>query len=91
MILHHSSEPSSAWKPTVALLLGATSWGILWYPFRVIEAGGLAAPVATLVAYAVALLIGGLLFRRAWAVLGRTESPGDTNIAAFHQKVVSPE
>ena len=89
MILHHSSEPSSAWKPTVALLLGATSWGILWYPFRAIEAAGLAAPVATLVAYAVALLIGGLLFRRAWTeflphakwLIAIGVSAGITNVA----------
>ena len=60
------SAPSSTWMPTLALLLGATSWGILWYPFRVIEGGGLAAPLATFFAYLVALVVGGLAFRRVW-------------------------
>lgn len=66
MILRHPPGTPSAWKPTVALLLGATSWGILWYPFRIFEAAGLAAPIATLVAYTIAVALGGLMFRRAW-------------------------
>jgi len=66
LILLRSSAMLTSWKPTLALLLGATSWGILWYPFRVIEAAGLAAPVATLVGYLVAVFIGGLMFPRAW-------------------------
>ena len=57
---------SSTALPILAILLGATSWGILWYPFRVIEAGGLPSPVATLFAYAVAVLAGGAVFFRAW-------------------------
>lgn len=64
MIRPRLSAPSSSWKPTFTLLLGATTWGILWYPFRVIEAGGIAAPLATFVAYLVAVSIGGLAFRR---------------------------
>lgn len=52
--------------PISALLLGATSWGILWYPFRVIEAGGVPAPLATLAAYAIAVCTGGIVFFRAW-------------------------
>ena len=66
MIQPRSSSPPSSWKPTLALLLGATSWGILWYPFRVIDAAGLSVPVATFVAYVVAVLIGGVTFRHAW-------------------------
>ena len=59
------SPPSPA-LPILAILLGATSWGILWYPFRVIEAAGLASPVATLFAYVVAVVVGGAVFFRAW-------------------------
>ena len=57
---------SSAAVPILAILLGATSWGILWYPFRVIEAAGLPSPVATLFAYAVAVLVGGTVFFHVW-------------------------
>jgi drug/metabolite transporter (DMT)-like permease len=73
----------------MALLLGATSWGILWYPFRVIDAGGLAAPIATLVAYAIAVTLGGIVFYRAWRefavhptwLFGIGLSSGITNVA----------
>lgn len=57
---------SSAALPILAILLGATSWGIIWYPFRVIEAGGLPSPVSTLITYAIAVLVGGVFFFRAW-------------------------
>jgi drug/metabolite transporter (DMT)-like permease len=73
----------------MALLLGATSWGILWYPFRVIDAGGLAAPIATLVAYTIAVTLGGIVFYRAWRefavhptwLFGIGLSSGITNVA----------
>ncbi len=47
-------------------MLGATSWGILWYPFRLMETAGLAAPIATFFSYFVAVLLGTLIFPRAW-------------------------
>ena len=53
-------------SPVIALLLGATSWGLLWYPFRVLEAGGVPAPVATLFTYVVAVCTGGIVFFRTW-------------------------
>lgn len=50
----------------LAILLGATSWGILWYPFRVIEAAGVPSPVSTVFAYLVATLLGGTVLRHTW-------------------------
>ncbi|MDP2811799.1 MAG: DMT family transporter [Rhodocyclaceae bacterium] len=44
-----------------SLLAGATVWGLIWYPFRAIEAGGLSGARATTLTYAVALVLG-LLF-----------------------------
>ena len=52
--------------PIFALLVGATSWGILWYPFRLMQAGGLAVPVATFLCYAVTVAVGAVVFHRAW-------------------------
>jgi drug/metabolite transporter (DMT)-like permease len=57
--------PSST-QPVLAILLGATTWGILWYPFRVIEGAGVPSPVATVFAYLVATVLGGIVFRHAW-------------------------
>jgi drug/metabolite transporter (DMT)-like permease len=47
-------------------MIGATSWGILWYPFRLMEAAGLAAPIATFLSYFVAVAFGTMIFPRAW-------------------------
>jgi drug/metabolite transporter (DMT)-like permease len=61
-----SGSTNSPWLPTVSLLVGAASWGILWYPFRVMEATGLTAPVATVFCYCVSVTVGTLLVPRAW-------------------------
>ncbi|MCK9283766.1 MAG: DMT family transporter [Rhodocyclaceae bacterium] len=49
---------------TVALLTGATVWGLIWYPYRAIEQAGISGTLATLATYAVALLAGLFAFRR---------------------------
>lgn len=46
------------------LLLGAAIWGIIWYPYRLLEEQGLAGPLATLLTYGLALLLAVLLYRR---------------------------
>lgn len=54
------------WLPIFGLMVGATFWGIVWYPFRLLHAVGVSAPVATSLCYAVTILLGGVLFWRAW-------------------------
>lgn len=49
------AKPSSAF-PVVALLIGASLWGVIWYPMRLLEARGLSGLWLTLVLYAAALL-----------------------------------
>jgi drug/metabolite transporter (DMT)-like permease len=49
--------------PVVALLVGATIWGLLWYPYRVLDEAGIIGPAATTITYIVALLLGLLAFR----------------------------
>ena len=55
----HPSAP--AW----ALLFGAATWGVIWYPFRLLAQAGLDGIWSTLVTYAIALAIGVALFPRA--------------------------
>ncbi len=43
--------------PHVALLTAAVTWGVIWYPYRLLEAAGLSGGVATLATYALALLM----------------------------------
>jgi drug/metabolite transporter (DMT)-like permease len=44
-----------------ALLTGATVWGLIWYPYRLIEQAGLSGSLATAATYSVALIAGLLL------------------------------
>jgi drug/metabolite transporter (DMT)-like permease len=46
-----------------SLLFGAALWGVIWYPYRLLEAGGLPGVMATLLTYAIALILAVLLFR----------------------------
>ncbi len=50
--------------PRVALLIGAVIWGLLWYPYRLLDQVGINGPVATTITYCIALLLGLALFWR---------------------------
>lgn len=54
--------PASA--PTVALLLGASLWGVVWYPYRLLAAAGIDGIWATVATYGVALVVGIAVFPR---------------------------
>ncbi|MDD5297065.1 MAG: DMT family transporter [Rhodocyclaceae bacterium] len=53
----------------VALFTGAIVWGLIWYPYRVLEQAGLSGVFATTATYAVALAGGILAFRSHWRAL----------------------
>lgn len=56
------NQPSP--RAILALLTGATVWGVIWYPYRVLEAAGLPGVVASSATYAVALLLGVVFYWR---------------------------
>jgi drug/metabolite transporter (DMT)-like permease len=59
--------PTSA--PAWALLFGAATWGILWYPYRLLAQAGVDGIWSTLFTYAIALGVGILAFPRvAWSL-----------------------
>jgi len=47
----------------IGLLVGALVWGLIWYPYRLVEQAGISPTAATLATYAVALAISLVLFR----------------------------
>lgn len=49
--------------PVAALLAGATVWGLIWYPYRALDAAGIGGALATTLTYAGALLLGIVLLR----------------------------
>ncbi|SFP89766.1 Permease of the drug/metabolite transporter (DMT) superfamily [Nitrosomonas cryotolerans] len=50
--------------PIAALLSGAAIWGVIWYPYRLLEQAGISGEIATTGAYFIALLLGILFFRK---------------------------
>jgi drug/metabolite transporter (DMT)-like permease len=60
--------------PTFGLLFGATVWGIIWYPYRLLEEAGISGAAASVATYFFALLIGGIVFMRGWRHLRRVPS-----------------
>lgn len=47
--------PSSRWLAPLALVAAATTWGLIWYPYRILEQAGLSGGVASVLTYLVAL------------------------------------
>jgi drug/metabolite transporter (DMT)-like permease len=50
--------------PVTALLGGAIIWGLLWYPYRVLEQAEISGSIATAITYFIALLLGLVSFRK---------------------------
>lgn len=50
------ANPLSRHLPALSILLGASMWGVIWYPMRLLEAQGLSGLWLTLIIYATALI-----------------------------------
>jgi len=50
--------------PIIALLCGASIWGMMWYPYRLLEHAGISGEISTTITYFAALLLGLLLYRK---------------------------
>lgn len=57
------------------LLTGATVWGLIWYPFRLLDGMGVNGIAATAMVFLVALALGGIAYRRAFAMIDRRALP----------------
>jgi drug/metabolite transporter (DMT)-like permease len=59
-------RPLKPWpsKPALALLFGAATWGIVWYPFRLLAQAGMDGLWSTLIAYGVCLVFACCAFPR---------------------------
>ncbi|MDD3884868.1 MAG: DMT family transporter [Gallionella sp.] len=57
--------------PVGGLLSGALVWGLIWYPYRVLETAGIYGPTATLLTYGFAILAGIFMLPRVWRELPR--------------------
>ena len=50
--------------PVICLLTGATVWGLVWYPYRVLEAQGMSGIESSILTYLVAFVIGLALWHK---------------------------
>jgi len=57
--------------PVVGILSGALVWGLIWYPFRILNEMGVAGPVATMLSYMLAIICGLLIQIRTWSELSK--------------------
>lgn len=46
------------------LLFGATSWGVIWYPYRLLDQAGLSGIVASFYTYSIAIVLASIVFWR---------------------------
>lgn len=75
--------------PVASLLVGASLWGVVWYPYRLLGAAGLDGAWASVLTYGVALLVGTAVFlghwrdvaRAPWACLAMGLAIGGSNLA----------
>lgn len=63
MSLSHKQKTSrQKYIASAALIYGALCWGIIWYPYRLLNETGLTGVQSSLLSYSLALLLGGMLF-----------------------------
>jgi drug/metabolite transporter (DMT)-like permease len=55
--------------PIAGILSGALVWGLIWYPYRVLQQTGMPGPLVTLITYTLAMLCGAFMLPRAWREL----------------------
>lgn len=53
------------------LLFGATVWGVIWYPYRLLEQAGVSGIVASFYTYLIAVVIGSIIFSQHWREIFR--------------------
>ena len=83
------SNPLQRLLPVVSLVYAATLWGLVWYPYRLLDQAGVGGIASALFSYATPLVLMGWLHRRAlraarghWTWLGALGlAAGWTNLA----------
>ncbi|TAJ79503.1 MAG: DMT family transporter [Gallionellaceae bacterium] len=52
--------------PVAGVLSGALVWGLIWYPYRVLQNIGVSGAMSTMITYLLAMLCGAIMFPRVW-------------------------
>ncbi|MGQ2965494.1 MAG: DMT family transporter, partial [Methylophilus sp.] len=68
-LAHKQKAHQQKYFALAALIYGAISWGLIWYPYRLLNDSGLAGVQSSVLSYSLALLIGGVLFWRRYPAI----------------------
>ncbi len=55
--------------PLAGVFSAALVWGLIWYPFRVLEEAGVSGALSTSITYLIAMLLGAFMLPRIWSEL----------------------
>lgn len=56
--------------PVAGVLSGALVWGLIWYPYRMLQDAGLSGALATLISYLLAMVCGAFMLPQVWRERG---------------------
>lgn len=59
-----------------SVLCGALVWGLIWYPYRVLQNAGVSGALATFIIYLLAMLYGAFMLPRVWRELRLPDNKG---------------
>jgi drug/metabolite transporter (DMT)-like permease len=84
-----NTKSNTKYLATFGLLFGATTWGVIWYPYRLLQDAGIAGVASSFYTYLIALVVGLIYFARHWrgllslpgSVLWLAIAAGWTNLA----------
>jgi drug/metabolite transporter (DMT)-like permease len=68
-LAHKQKAHQQKYFALAALIYGAISWGVIWYPYRLLNDIGIAGVQSSVLSYTLALLIGGILFWRRYTAI----------------------
>ena len=61
-----TTKTTTKYFAVFGLLFGAASWGVVWYPYRILQEAGLPGVAASFYTYTIAAILGCILFARHW-------------------------
>ena len=59
--------------PVAGVLSGALVWGLIWYPYRMLQIAGVSGVPATMISYLLAILFGAFMLPRVWREIHRAD------------------
>ncbi len=59
-----TTKTTTKYFAVFGLLFGATAWGIIWYPYRILQEAGVSGAASSFYTYSIALIFGCILFAR---------------------------